>query len=59
VDLDVCDPHDEDELRLAVHVFFSARGVADALYDIDVDDNGYFAIINDEAYCDDWGVSLL
>jgi len=59
VDLDIRDTHDEDELRLAVQVFFSAIGVVDALYDIDVDDDGYFAIINDDAYREDWGDSLL
>ena len=55
VDLDVTDAHNEQELRRAVARFFAAFGIQDAVYDVDVDDDGYFAIINDEAYQVDWG----
>lgn len=59
VDLDVRNAYDENELRIATQVFFAALGIEDAVYDIDVDDDGYFAIINDEAYLSNWGEALL
>ena len=34
-------------------------GGGDAVYDIEVDDDGYFAVINDEAYDVRWGTPLL
>lgn len=59
IDLDVPPGVEEEELRHAVQFFFSSRGISDALYDIDVDDYGFFAIINDEIYDWDWGTPLL
>ena len=50
---------DELELREALRFWFASRGIADAIYDIEVDDNGYFAIVNDEAYAHKWGKPLL
>ena len=50
--------HDEEVLREAVERYFLSIGIGDAVFDIDVDDDGYFAIINDEAYQDDWGESI-
>lgn len=59
VDLDV--PHDADEqvLHEALTFYFAGRGISDALYDIAVDDNGFFAIVNDEAFDYSWGRPLL
>lgn len=59
IDLDVAPGADEPELRERVRFWFAVRGIADALYDLDVDDNGFFAIINDEAYAQSWGTSVL
>jgi len=59
VDLDVADACDEHELLAALTMWFNARNIPDAVYAIDVDDNGFFAIINDEAYRHDWGTPLL
>lgn len=59
VDLDVPRDADEQKLQQALYVFFSAHGISDAIYDIDVDDDGFFAIINDEAYEHQWGTPLL
>jgi hypothetical protein len=59
IDLELLDVSDEQELLAAVKLWFAERGIADAVYDIDVDDNGFFAIINDEAYRHDWGAVLL
>jgi hypothetical protein len=39
--------------------YFAARGISDALYDITVDDDGFFAVVNDEAYEMQWGTPLL
>ena len=59
IDLEVAREAEEEELRQAVYFYFAARGISDAVYDIAVDDNGYFAVINDEAYDVQWGTPLL
>lgn len=59
IDIGLTDVDDAQELADAIRRWFAAIGIADALYAIEVDDNGYFAIINDEAYHQDWGVPLL
>ena len=50
--------HDEEVLKEAIERHFLSMGIGDAVYDMDVDDDGFFAIINDEAYQDDWGEAL-
>lgn len=59
IELDL--PHDAEdgEVLEALRFWFASRGIADAVYDVDVDDNGYFAIVNDEAYQHEWGTPLL
>lgn len=59
IDLDLPRDAEEDQLRNAIYFYFASRGIADALYDIQVDDNGYFAVINDEAYAASWGTPVL
>ncbi len=59
VDLDVPRDAEEDVLREALTFYFAARGISEAVYDIAVDDYGYFAVINDEVYAQDWGTPLL
>lgn len=59
VDLDLPRDADEQALQQALYFFFSSHGINDAVYDIDVDDDGFFAIINDEAYEHAWGTPLL
>jgi hypothetical protein len=50
---------DHDSLLESLQRWFAMRGIADAVFDIDADDNGYFAIINDEAYAEAWGRAVL
>jgi len=59
LDLDIPRDADETTLRGALNLFFAVRGISDAVYDVDVDDDGYFAIINDEVYDAKWGTPLL
>jgi hypothetical protein len=59
IDLDVPQDADPSQLREAVYFYFAARGISDAVYDVGVDDDGYFAVINDEAYDAQWGRPLL
>jgi hypothetical protein len=59
IDLDLLEPTDENELLAALQLWFAQRGIADAVYDIQVDDNGFFAVINDEAYQQQWGQPVL
>ncbi|MBW7906022.1 MAG: hypothetical protein LC135_10445 [Phycisphaerae bacterium] len=50
---------DHDSLLESLQRWFAMRGISDAVFDIDADDDGYFAIINDEVYAETWGRSLL
>lgn len=59
VDLELPDGSDEQELLAALRVWFAHRGIPDAVYDIANDDDGFFAIINDEAYQREWGAPVL
>jgi hypothetical protein len=59
VDLDVPPDAEEAVLREALTLYFAVRGLSDALYDVAVDDQGYFAIVNDDAYGLEWGTPLL
>lgn len=59
IDLDLFDAADERELLAAARTWFAQRGIADAVWDVAVDDNGFFMIINDEAYQFEWGEALL
>lgn len=59
IDVELPDAADEHELLAAVRFWFAQRGIPDAVYDLATDDDGYFAIINDEAYQQDWGDALL
>jgi hypothetical protein len=59
VDIDVVDANDEQELFNALTLWFNARNIPDAVYDIDVDDDGFFAIVNDEAFRQNWGTPIL
>jgi hypothetical protein len=58
VDLELRDL-DEETLLDALRLWFAERGIADAVYAIEVDDNGPLAIVNDEAFCQGWGEPLL
>jgi hypothetical protein len=59
VEIDLPANFDEDKLLESLRQFFALRGVPDAVFDISVDDDGFFAIVNDEAYDFDWGEPLL
>ncbi len=59
VDLDLVDTADERELRSVLQNWFAHRGIADAVFDVAADNNGFFAVINDEVYREDWGEALL
>lgn len=50
---------DDADLHASLAQWFQLRGIADAVYDIAADNDGLFAIINDEAYEEDWGTPLL
>ncbi len=39
--------------------WFTMRGMSDAVFAIEQDEDGPFAIVNDEAYLEDWGRPLL
>jgi hypothetical protein len=58
IDLDLIDASDETELFQALNVWFAQRGIADAVYDLASDDNGFFAVINDEAFQSAWGEAV-
>jgi len=59
VDLELLDAADERELLAALQTWFNQRGIPHAVYDVDVDNDGFFGIINDEAYREEWGEAVL
>ncbi len=59
IDLDLPRDVEEEQLRSAIYFYFASRGIADALYDIQTDADGFFAVINDEAYEAEWGTPVL
>ena len=59
IDLDLLSEDDEHELLVTLREWFALRGIPDAVFGTGVDDYGYFAIINDEAYHHAWGTALL
>jgi hypothetical protein len=58
VDLDVSEHAEAEEIMNILRLWFASRGIADAVFDLDRDDEGWFAIINDEAFEREWGEHL-
>lgn len=50
---------DEQALREALRNWFAERHIQDAVYAIELDENGPLAIVNDDAFHQDWGEPLL
>lgn len=59
IDIDLIDEVDDRELLGVIRTWFELRGIPEAVYDVDYDDDGAFAIVNDEAYHEQWGERLL
>ncbi len=59
VDLELSGERNETELLASLRRWFSEHGIHDAVYDVETDDDGLFAIVNDEAYQNPWGDPLL
>ncbi|MCG3126621.1 MAG: hypothetical protein CHACPFDD_01472 [Phycisphaerae bacterium] len=53
-------PHgaEEHDIESALGRWFAQRGISDAVYAIEVDDDGYFAVINDEVFGAEWGTPV-
>lgn len=58
LDVDVPDS-EESSLHEALSTWFTAHGIADAVFAVEMDEDGYFAIVNDEAFSANWGERLL
>lgn len=58
VEIDVPRDASEADVHSALERWFAAIGIADAVFAVETDDHGLFAIINDEAYHTRWGKSL-
>lgn len=59
VDLDLPSGADDEVIQATLEGWFNRRGIAEAVFNIDVDDDGYFAVVNDEAFDSEWGTPLL
>ncbi|MBK9126666.1 MAG: hypothetical protein IPM13_02555 [Phycisphaerales bacterium] len=59
IDLDLPPFAEHDELEHALGFYFASRGISDAVFAIECDADGYFAVINDEVYERQWGKPLL
>lgn len=56
IDVGVPDDAESQDLRQAVDIWFVSHGIDDAVYDIGWDNDGVYAVINDEAYQEgSWG----
>lgn len=49
----------EAEAHDALASWFADRGMPEAVYDLNLDDEGFCAVINDETYQHEWGAPLL
>lgn len=58
IDIDINEDAEDFQLRETVDQWFAQQGIADAVYDVEFDDEGLLAVINDEAYSHDWGIVL-
>lgn len=59
LDVDLPRDAEEQDLHEVLTTFFVAHGISDAVYDVKMDEYGFMAIINDEAYEGEWGTPLL
>ncbi|MGE3181182.1 MAG: hypothetical protein AB7N71_06085 [Phycisphaerae bacterium] len=59
ISVGVDDNFDEPMLYNAVVRFFHSHGYEEAVFDFDMDEDGYFAIVNDEVFEGDWGTILI
>ena len=58
VDLEAPANADQAQLHRLLNHWFVQRGIEEAVFAIELDDKGYLAIINDEAYHQPWGTPL-
>ncbi|MFO0839980.1 MAG: hypothetical protein U1D55_15845 [Phycisphaerae bacterium] len=59
IDLGLDEDASDQELLDLLREWFQRRGIEDAVFDVGYDDNGVFAIVNDEAYEHAWGEPLI
>lgn len=59
IELGVAPGYGELDVRDALTAWFADRGLEEVVYDVGVDNDGYYAVINDEAYYEEWGAPLL
>ncbi len=59
ISIGISPDQDGEEMLQALNAWFEAHGIVDAVYAIDFDDDGCFAIVNDEAYESEWGRPVL
>lgn len=59
VQLDLRGDSDESLLKEELQAWFESLGIDDAIFDVGVDADGPFAVVNDDAYSSDWGDPLL
>lgn len=58
VSIDVPRDFGHAELHDALNRWFRSIGLEDAVFAIETDDNGYFAVVNDEVFERPWGESV-
>jgi hypothetical protein len=58
VDLELPEGWDDELLQSVLSSWFAQRGIAEAVYSIEAADDGFFAVINDEAFHEEWGEPL-
>ena len=58
IDVGLPEGAESDRVRDALDIWFMAHGIDDAVFDIAFDNDGIYAVINDEAYDASWGKPL-
>lgn len=59
IELDLPEGFDENDLQIVLATWFRQHGADEAVFSIEVDNDGFFAVINDEAFSQAWGEELL
>lgn len=58
ITLDLPRGSEDFEIHEALVRWFNEKGIEEAVFAVEVDDDGFFAVINDEAFEEDWGQSV-
>jgi hypothetical protein len=59
IEVDLPEGWDDRDLQVILDGWFRQHGASEAVYSVEVDNDGYFAIINDDAFERTWGEEIV